>query len=296
MRLGCMRRTASSTAPVDVLRPRRVEGGPPDHASGQCGVGDVVDVLGGLRDDGAEGVHREQRARGRVEEPGRHGAVVQRRAHGPEGAVADRHLVAGPDGVHPVQGDRPPRGHAHGAQGVGDELGVGRQLHHPLEVPGVVGVVVGEPDPAEVRDADDRVQRGEEVVGVDVPPGVDQNRLGGMEHEGVDGEDAALHGRGGGQDVDVGRRLVGSLHPGLSGGRPNGEHEGPLLKHGKVLLFAGVAQHPVDVVARGVERRPLPHARGPPALAVGEELDGSPCRRARPHGASDHGCGSWRGR
>jgi hypothetical protein len=60
---------------------------------------------------------------------------------------------------------------------------VGQQLGQGADV---VEVGVGEPDPPQVGWIDDRPQRGHELLTLDDRSGVDQDRLGTVEDEGVD--------------------------------------------------------------------------------------------------------------
>ncbi len=84
------------------------------------------------------------------------------------------------------------------------ELGVlGEQLMQRADV---VEVRVGEPDPLEVGRVDDRPQSGHELVALHDGAGVDQDRLGTVEDEGVERDESEAGDREGRrQHVDVGR-------------------------------------------------------------------------------------------
>jgi hypothetical protein len=72
---------------------------------------------------------------------------------------------------------------------------------------------VGEPHPPQRSWVDDGGQGVEEPGRFYGHSRVDEHRLLGQEHLGVDGQHAdAGQGEAAGEDVDVGRRLVGSVH------------------------------------------------------------------------------------
>ena len=97
---------------------------------------------------------------------------------------------------------------------MGHEAGPGGRLEHPLEVAGVVGVVVGEPHPPQVAGVDDGGEGVHEPVALDGQPRVHEHGLGGPQDVGVHGQDAgAGDGDAGGQDGDVAvSPLVGRVH------------------------------------------------------------------------------------
>ncbi len=198
---------------VDEVGPGGIGEGPAQHPPGEGFGRHVGRRLGRLGEDRPEGVHREHGAGRFVEQPGGQGAVVERRLDGAEGAIPDVDLVTLPDRVDAVEGHVPPRGHAQGAEGVADEAGVGGQLEHPLDAARVVGVVVGEPHPAQGGRVDDRRQRVDEVRSIEADARVDEHRLLGEEDEGVHREHShSRQGEVSGQDVDVGADLVGGIH------------------------------------------------------------------------------------
>jgi hypothetical protein len=93
------------------------------------------------------------------------------------------------------------------------QAGLRRELHHLTDAAGVVGVVVGEPDPPKLPRRDDRLQVGEEVALIDTDPGVNEHRLLSEQHERVDQEvPDPWDGHVGGQDVDVGCGFVRLMH------------------------------------------------------------------------------------
>jgi hypothetical protein len=77
----------------------------------------------------------------------------------------------------------------------------------------VIEVRVSEPDPLEVGRVDDRLKRRHELVALHYCSGIDQHRLGTVEDEGVDGNEAEARDREARcQDVDVGCGSVGGDH------------------------------------------------------------------------------------
>ena len=112
----------------------------------------MVDGAGG---EGGEGVDRPQHAGLLVEEATGGGAVEDRRQHEAQATVAGVEGLAGLAPDHALEVHRPLEGEALGAEEVHDERRLGRRLEHLVERAGVVAVLVGEEDPADVVGVDE---------------------------------------------------------------------------------------------------------------------------------------------
>ncbi len=91
---------------VDKVGPRGIGQSPRQHAAGQGVVRHLGCVFGGFRQEGTEGVDREERAGCFVEEPDGQRAIVQWRRDSEKGAVPYREPVTGANGMHPVERHR----------------------------------------------------------------------------------------------------------------------------------------------------------------------------------------------
>ncbi len=198
---------------VGVGNPRAVGAGP-GHLRGPQLV--RVDVVGVRPCDQVGGKWRTEAVRaeicaGRsVEETQRPGAVVERRPNGPQHPVADVDVVAGVDDAGSVErrgagGCGPPEG-----QEGSENCCLGSQLEKSLQGAGVVAVLMGQPDPFQFRQFHAVGEGVDKIRREYARAGVDQNRLGGMQQEGVHRDDT--HAR----DRPVGRE---DIHPGRCGER-----------------------------------------------------------------------------
>jgi hypothetical protein len=84
-------------------------------------------------------------------------------------------LVAETDRVHPLHRYRPPRSHPKRTEPVGDQLGVRREVHDPLDAARVIRVVMCQPHPLQLVQVHDRADRSDEVITVDADAGVDEH-------------------------------------------------------------------------------------------------------------------------
>jgi len=87
--------------------------------------------------------------------------------------------------VDAVEGNGAPRAGAKRPEPVGGQLGLRRPLQHGAQAAGVVGVVVSQPDPAQLGRVDDRLERRHELLRVDSEARVDEDGPLGEQHEGV---------------------------------------------------------------------------------------------------------------
>ena len=83
----------------------------------------------------------------------------------------------------PGRGAGATRCSSEGTLAVGRQAGVRGELHDPLEASGMVGVVVGQPDPPKVTERDDRLQGRKERGAVDPSPVSEPSVLRGVETE-----------------------------------------------------------------------------------------------------------------
>ncbi len=184
-------------------------------------LGDVVDEAEHRR---AEGIARPVDAGLGVVQAAGGGRVPRRRADGDERAVAGVERLAVADPALAVDRQLHLAGHPLGREPAGDERRVRAQLEHHVEVAGVIGVVVGEEDPLHVL----RLDEPEDLLGPRLAQqlgvGVDDHRLGALDHERVD-----VHGDG------CARRLAERADEVRALGDAQGVREGDRHLHAAVL-------------------------------------------------------------
>ncbi len=111
-------------------------------------LGHLVGPIDGLgRHRGAERIRGEVHPGRGIEEAARVGVVVDRRAHGVQGAIADVEALAVVDGAHPRVRDPEGGAGAASCRPGHHHRGVRATLERFDEVAGVIVVVVGEVDP-----------------------------------------------------------------------------------------------------------------------------------------------------
>jgi hypothetical protein len=115
-----------------------------------------------------------------------------------------------------IERDGPPRRHPDRREGVGDQPGLRCRCQDTLDGARMVGVVVCQPQPLQVGQADNGIDRIEEFVAGLTETGVDQHRFLCGQHEGVHCQHLPrTHRQGRRQHVHVGCGVVDLVHRSL---------------------------------------------------------------------------------